>query len=78
MEKIESDGRTVWVKHYVLTDLGRWFALLLAEEEALSKSEKVEIICSIFRSYVKWLRRLSEQLAIEKEVLREIFTSEME
>lgn len=31
MEKAESAGRTVWVKYYLLSDLGRWFALLLAK-----------------------------------------------
>ena len=77
MEKTESDGRTVWVKHYVLTDLGKWFALLLAKEDALSREEKVEIIQSALRSYVKWLRELSEKLDVKKEVLEEIFREEM-
>jgi len=77
MEKTESDGRTVWVKHYVLTDLGKWFALLLAKEDALSREEKVEIIQGAFRSYVKWVRELSEKLNVKKEVLEEIFREEM-
>jgi len=77
MEKTESDGRTVWVKHYVLTDLGKWFALLLAKEDALSREEKVKIIQSALRSYLKWLRELSEKLDVKKEVLEEIFREEM-
>ena len=77
MEKTESDGRTVWVKHYILTDLGKWFALLLAKEDALSREEKVEIIQGALRSYVKWLRELSEKLEVKKEILEEIFREEM-
>ena len=77
MEKTGSDGRTVWVKHYVLTDLGKWFALLLAKEDALSREEKVEIIQSALRSYVKWLKELSEKLDIKKEILEKIFREEM-
>jgi hypothetical protein len=77
MEKRESVGRTVWVKHYVLTDLGKWFALLLAKEDALSREEKVEIIQSTLRSYVKWLKELSEKLDVKKEILEEIFRDEM-
>jgi len=77
MEKVKSDGRTVWVKHYFLTDLGKWFALLLAKEDALSRDEKFEIIQSALRSYVKWLRELSEKLDVKKEVLEEIFREEM-
>lgn len=77
MEKTGSDGRTVWVKHYVLTDLGKWFALLLAKEDALPREEKVEIIQSALRSYVKWLKELSEKLDIKKEILEKIFREEM-
>ena len=77
MEKIESDNRIVWMKYYVLSDLGKWFALLLARENALSRDEKAEIARSIFRSYVKWVKELSEKLHVNKEILREIFLKEM-
>ncbi len=77
MEKIESDSRIVWMKYYVLSDLGKWFALLLARENALSRDEKAEIIRSVFRSYVKWVKELSEKLHVNKEILREIFLKEM-
>lgn len=78
MEKVESEGRVVWVKYYVLSDLGKWFALLLAKEDALSKDEKVEIIRSVFKSYVEWIKRFSEKLDIDKAVLEEIFVKEMQ
>jgi len=77
MEKIESDSRIVWMKYYVLSDLGKWFALLLAKENALSRDEKAEIVRSVFRSYVKWVKELSEKLHVNKEILRDIFLKEM-
>lgn len=77
MEKIESDSRIVWMKYYVLSDLGKWFALLLARENALSRDEKAEIVRSVFRSYVKWVKELSEKLHVNKEILRKIFLKEM-
>lgn len=77
MEKIESGGRIVWMKYYVLSDLGKWFALLLAKEDALSTDEKAEIVRSVFRSYIKWVKELSEKLHVKKEILREIFLKEM-
>lgn len=77
MEKRESAGRTVWVKYYVLSDLGRWFALLLAKEESLPRDEKIDIIRSIFRSYVRWMRELTEKLDVDKAVLEEIFEKEI-
>jgi hypothetical protein len=77
IEKNEASGRTVWVKYYTLTDLGRWFALLLVEEEKLSDQEKINILCTAFRFYTRWVRELSEKLGMRKEELHEIFREEM-
>jgi hypothetical protein len=77
MEKNEKEGRTIWVKAYQLTDLGKWFALLLAEEKELSEREKSEILQSLFRTYVKLVKDLAEELNINKKMLEEIFTEEM-
>jgi DNA-binding PadR family transcriptional regulator len=77
MEKNEKEGRTIWVKTYQLTDLGRWFALLLAEEKELTEQEKSEILQSLFRTYVKLVKDLTEELHINKEMLKEIFKEEM-
>jgi len=76
MEKSEASGRTVWVKYYTLTDLGRWFALLLVEEEKMSDREKISIIRSAFRFYTRWVRELSEKLGMRKEELQQIFSEE--
>lgn len=77
MEKAEKEGRVVWVKAYRLSDAGRWFALLLAEEKDLSDSEKAEILQSLFKTYVKWVRALSEKLNMNKELLEKAFREEM-
>ena len=77
MEKNEKVGRTIWVKAYQLTDLGRWFALLLAEEKELTEQEKAEILQSLFRTYVKLVKDLAEELNIDKENLEAIFKEEM-
>ena len=77
MEKIEKEGRIVWVKAYQLSDLGRWFALLLAEEKDLSEKEKAEILQSLFRTYIKWVKDLSEKLHVDKKALEKIFAKEI-
>ena len=78
MEKIEKERRIVWVKTYQLTDVGRWFALLLAEEKDLSEAEKAEIFQNIFRSYIKWARDLAEKLLVDRKTLQNIFNEEMQ
>ncbi|MCW4021375.1 MAG: hypothetical protein NWF14_09150 [Candidatus Bathyarchaeota archaeon] len=72
MEKVEKEGRTTWLKVYRLTDLGRWFALLLIDERSLSKEERTEIVLSISKSYIKWINRLYEKLGLDKHILREL------
>ena len=77
MEKNEKEGRITWIKVYQLTNLGRWFALLLAEEKELSEQEKAEILQSLFRTYVKQVKKLAEEIGINKKMLEEIFREEM-
>ena len=78
MEKNEREGRIIWVKAYQLTDAGKWFALLLAEEKQLTEEEKTEILQSLFRTYVKMVKRASEELGINKKELGDIFKEEMQ
>ena len=78
MEKIEKKNRIIWVKTYQLTTLGRWFALLLAEESKLTEKEKVEILESLFRTYVKLVKNLADELNINKKKLEKIFEEEMQ
>ena len=78
MEKVEEKGRTVWVKAYLLSDAGRWFALLLAEQRDLSQEEKAEILQDLFRAYIRWVKDLAEKLHVDKGALRKVFMEEME
>jgi predicted ArsR family transcriptional regulator len=78
MEKDEKNGRTVWVKSYQLSDSGKWFALLLAEDKDLSRTEKAKILQTLFKSYVEWVKKLSEKLQIDKKTLEDTFASVME
>ena len=77
MEKNTKTGRIVWVKAYQLLDAGRWFALLLAEEKDLSKKETAEILQSLFRAYIRWVKNLSRKLQISNKELEKIFMTEM-
>jgi len=77
MEKNEKEGRIVWIKTYQLTILGKWFALLLAEEKELPEEEKAEIMQNLFRVYVKMVKDLSEKVHVSKQMLEAIFKEEM-
>ena len=77
MEKVKREGRTLWVKTYQLSDVGKWFALLLAEDKDLSTKEKREILQNIFTRYVKWVKNLSENLQVSKGWLEKMFKEAM-
>jgi DNA-binding HxlR family transcriptional regulator len=78
MEKAEKSGRITWVKTYQLSEAGKWFALLLAEEKELSDKEKTEIFQSLFRAYLGWAKALSRKLNMEKGILERVFREEMQ
>src|SRR4030067_88656 len=77
MEKNEREGRIIWIKAYQLTDAGKWFALLLAEEKELTEQEKAGILQSLFRTYVKMVKGFAEGIGINKKALEDIFREEM-
>ena len=78
IEKTKKKNRLIWVKSYQLTTLGRWFALLLAEEKQLTEDEKIEILESLFRTYVNLVKDLADELNINKKMLEKIFKEEMQ
>ncbi len=77
MEKAEKNGRIVWVKIYQLSDAGKWFALLLAEEKDLSEGEKAQILENLFRTYIRWVKELSAKLNLSRSSLEKVFREEM-
>lgn len=77
MEKAEENRRIIWVKTYRLTDSGRWFALLLAQEKDLTEDEKAGILQDLFRTYVRWVKNLSDKLHVDKAKLVRTFEEEM-
>jgi DNA-binding MarR family transcriptional regulator len=77
MDKAQKDRGIVWVKTYQLSDSGKWFALLLAEEKDLSDKEKGEILENLFRTYVRWVKDLSDRLNLSKSTLEKAFREEM-
>lgn len=78
MEKSEKGKRTVWVKTFKLTDSGKWFALLLAEERDMPEAEKADILQNLFRAYVRWVKDISDKLHVDMQTLKRIFKEEME
>ncbi len=78
MEKKSIEQRTFWVKTYCLTQIGQWFALLLADENDLTDQEKTDIFQNVYRLYLKWVNNVAHSLNIPSQTLQQIFDEEME
>lgn len=64
MEKKKSNGKTVWVKWYKPTTLGRWFALLLLPPKKISFAEERTLLSQIFGQYSRNIAELSSRLGL--------------
>ncbi len=78
MEKVMRDGRSVWVKWYTPTDLGKWIVLLLSSPEQIDRETLEETIKELFRMYVKGLFELCYRYGLDVGFLRGIFEEELE
>jgi len=63
MEKRKLRNKTVWVKWYTPTTLGRWFALLLSPRK-VTAPEARELLGQIFGQYSRNIAKLSSRLAL--------------
>lgn len=64
MERKKSKGKSVWVKWYKPTTLGRWFALLLHPPKKVSVTEARALLSQIFEEYSMNISKLSTRLGL--------------
>jgi len=64
MEKKKLKGKTVWVKWYKPTTLGRWFALLMLPPKKVAVAEARRLLSQIFEQYSGNIAKLSLRLGL--------------
>ena len=73
MEKQRVDGRTVWVKWYSPTFLGRWLILLLTPREELSPRQIMEVVKELLGFYAKSVAKLCLEYGLNPEYFKQLF-----
>lgn len=73
MEKKRAKGKTVWVKWYEPTFLGRWLALLLLPPKMVSREEAEKIVTELFKLYVSNVVRFCQAYDIDPDKLKTTF-----
>jgi len=77
MEKVNRDGRRVWIKQYSLTEVGKWVALLISPPETLEKEELEELLRKLFRFYVQSILELYVKYNLDIESFFKIVNEEI-
>jgi hypothetical protein len=74
MEKNDKEGRIIWIKA-LPTHPPRPLVCVTAGggTRVTAEGEKTEILQSLFRTYVKQVKRLAEEIGINKKMLEETF-----
>jgi hypothetical protein len=76
MERVATGKRTVRVRWYVPTNLGRWFILFLKPTEDIPPELVRKTIEEIFHVYASSIVEVSEDFGIDINVFREILNKQ--
>jgi predicted transcriptional regulator len=73
MEKTRERGKTLWLKWYTSTSLGKWLVLLLTSPENVNTEVIEDKLEELFELYVTNAVKLYEKYGLNKMILRKIF-----
>jgi hypothetical protein len=73
MEKMAEVGKTVWVKWYSPTNVGRWIVLLFLPPKKVDSKLIEDSIEELFGLYVKSAIQLCKTYNLKTELLRKVF-----
>ncbi len=73
MEKTFLNEKTVWVKWYKPTDVGRWIVLLFLPPKEVKPELVEETLKQLFELYIKNALQLCDTYNLDKEILRTVF-----
>ena len=73
MEKVAEGGKSVWVKWYSPTNVGRWIVLLFLPPKKVDSKLVEDLIEELFGLYVKSAIQLCKTYSLETELLRKVF-----
>ena len=73
MEKTRENGKTLWLKWYTSTNLGKWLVLLFVSLENVDAKLVENILEELFELYVNNAVKLYEKYGLKREILRKIF-----
>ena len=73
MERFSERGKSIWVKWYSPTNVGRWIVLLFLPPKKVDSEIVEEILKELFKLYVKNAIQLCRTYGLDIEILRRVF-----
>ncbi len=74
VERSKADGRTVWVKWYRPTLVGRWIILLLTPRNSLSSGQVKAMVRDLLSLYARGVARLCTDYKMSPEYFKNVFS----
>lgn len=73
MEKATERGRTIWIKWYLPTSVGKWIVLLLIHPEKVDAKLVEETLKELLELYVKKAVQLCRNYKLDRDILIKAF-----
>lgn len=77
MEKVIEDGKTLWLKWYTSTNIGKWLVLLFVPTERMDDKLVEKIVEELFELYVKNAVQLCKDYNLNPQLLTKVFEKSM-
>ena len=73
MEKVVEKDRTLWLKWYTTTNLGKWVVFLFVPPEKIDNKALEKILEELFELYIKNAVQLCKKYAVDPKLLEKVF-----
>jgi len=78
VEKVVVDGKSMWIKWYKRTFLGKWFILLIKPKEMFSPMDIKNALEDLLKLYAKSIVKLCSTFNLDLEYFRRVFNEALE
>ncbi|MCS7368807.1 MAG: hypothetical protein NDF57_03780 [archaeon GBS-70-058] len=78
VEKVVVDGKSMWIKWYKPTFLGKWFILLIKPKEMFSPMDIKNALEDLLKLYAKSIVKLCSTFNLDLEYFRKVFNEALE
>jgi len=77
MKKVVENKKTIWLKWYKTTNLGKWVVFLFVPPEKIDKKILEKILEELFELYIRNAVQLCKKYSVDPKLLEKVFSQAM-